>query len=308
MKRHVTTKLKEAQRKLGLYFPDQLFDFISRLDKTDVKFGKETWLFWSLTDKPNNATENYIVDSSVNFNNEWGLDGLVFADNGIGDYLLVLPNDCDEQILIMMHEVAELKLFSKSIQELAEKGPENYFWSDNYLYKLDEDNNLIRGEKQEDVTSARDYFGEDYKLRSYLDDLIDDQKTDKVTDIIIGLEELIENADENHRVWALNKLSDIYLRGFGVMPPDMTKALDYNQRAIDLNSHQAFSNRAACYFFGLGVTKDAEKALEFATRANELSKSNQFADIFATKQGGGMYDKLVDMITTEIKKHENNRR
>ena len=54
--------------------------------------------------------------------------------------------------------------------------------------------------------------------------------------------------------------------------------------------------------------KDIYKALELAKRANDLSKTNQFADIFATKQGGGMYDKLVDMITTEIKKNENNSR
>jgi len=44
MKRHVTAKLKQGQDKLGLNFPDQLFDFISRLDKQEIKFGEEEWL------------------------------------------------------------------------------------------------------------------------------------------------------------------------------------------------------------------------------------------------------------------------
>ena len=108
--------------------------------------------------------------------------------------------------------------------------------------------------------------------------------------------------DERNKIWALNKLSDIYLKGFGPIPKNMETALSYNQRAIDLNSHLALSNRAACYFFGLGMDKNIEKAFELATKANELSKANIFADILATKNGGGMYDKLVDMIEKELKK------
>jgi len=44
MKRHVKAKLKQGQDKSGLNFPDQLFDFISRLDKQEIKFGEEEWL------------------------------------------------------------------------------------------------------------------------------------------------------------------------------------------------------------------------------------------------------------------------
>lgn len=300
----LTTKLKQAQNTLGLRFPEPLFNFIANLHEVEVELDDEEWSFWSVNDSPNDPNDNYIIERSVDFKNEWGLDGLVFADNGIGDYLLVLPNDCGEQILVMMHEVAELRLFSNSIQELSEKGSEGYFFSDDYIYKLDEDNNLIKGENEQSRTSSRDYFGDDYQLRSYLDDLIDDQKTERVSDIIIGLEQLIENADELHKIWALNKISEIYLKGFGAIPRDMTKALDYNQRALDLNSHQAFSNRAACYFFGLGLDKDIEKALELALKANELSKQNQFASTLATKPGGGMYDNLVDMIMREIEKQK----
>ncbi len=140
-----------------------------------------------------------------------------------------------------------------------------------------------------------------------MDDLIDDQRTEKSSELLIGLEKLIDGSNESHKVWALNRLSDIYLKGFGSVPKNMTLALDYNQRAIDLNSHKALSNRAACYFFGFGVEKNIDKALELATRANELSKANRFADILATKEGGGMYDKLVEMIEAELKKQKTSR-
>lgn len=300
MKRHIKTKLKQAQEKSGIIFPDKLFDFIARLDKPEVKFGEEEWLFYTVTDEPKDEADNFIIESSTRFQNEWGLDGLVFATNGIGDYLVSLPFELGDRILVMMHETAALKLFGNSIEELTENGPENYFGSDEFIYKLDDDGNLIKGESESEEAGSSDLLGDDYQLRSYLDDLIDDNKTEKATDILTGLGKLSESGEESHKIWALNKLSDIYLKGFGPVPKDMAKALDYNQQAIDLNSHLAISNRAACYFFGLGMAKDINKALEFALKANELSKANQFADVLATMKGGGMYDKLVEMIKAEI--------
>jgi hypothetical protein len=50
------------------------------------------------------------------------------------------------------------------------------------------------------------------------------------------------------------------------------------------------------------MERDLHKALEMAKHANELSKKNQFADIFAKNEGGGMYDELVEMLEKEIKK------
>jgi hypothetical protein len=303
-----TIKLKQAQDKLKLKLPDQLFDFISRLDKPEVSFGKEEWLFWTLNDKLDNEASNFIIEISLDFKKEWGLDGIVFAANGIGDYLVVLPDRFGEQILVMMHESAELKLFGNSIDDLLKNGPEDYFWSDDYIFKLDDDKLVGRNteENSESPTDQIELRDEDDKLRSYLDDMIDDQRTEKSSELLTGLEKLIGSTNESNKVWALNKLSDIYLKGFGPIPKNMTMALDYNQRAIDLNSHKALSNRAACYFFGFGLDKDIEKAHEFATKANELSKANRFANILATKEGGGMYDKLVDMIEAELKKQREN--
>src|SRR5688572_2187475 len=113
MKRHIETKLKQAEKKLGLKIPEQIFDFISQLDKPEVKFGEEEWLFWSVTDKPKEVADNFIIKSSFDFKKEWGLNGIVFAENGIGDYLVALPNEFDDKVFVMMHESAELKLFGE---------------------------------------------------------------------------------------------------------------------------------------------------------------------------------------------------
>ncbi len=74
-----TIKLTQAQDKLKLKLPDQLFDFISMLDKPEVSFGKEEWLFWTLNDKLDAEASNFIIEISLDFKKEWGLDGIVFC-------------------------------------------------------------------------------------------------------------------------------------------------------------------------------------------------------------------------------------
>lgn len=315
MKEHNTIKLNQAQEQLGIQIPADLFDFIANLKTSEVQFGKEEWLFWTINDDKDDKNENFIVSSSLNFKEEWKLNGLVFATNGIGDYLLLLQaEDSDmlsENIFVMMHETAEIKLFANDLNELIEYGPEDYFWNKEFYLKLDDENKIVRWtDPIQDENNADDHDGsddlelydEDYRLRSRLDDLIDDQSTDLASEIIQGLEKLSDCSDETHKAWALNKLSDIYLKGFGPIPQNLDRAFEYNQMAMDLNSHKAYSNRAACYFFGMGTDKDLDKALEYAIKANEISKANIFADILAIRKDGGMYDGLVEMIKKEIKK------
>lgn len=306
-------KLLQTEEKLGYPIPKYLFDFIANLDKPEVQFEQEEWLFWTVTDKSEDIEDNFIYTHSADFHNEWGAKGLVFATNGIGDYLVILRDEYDKeflsQVFVMMHETAELKVFAASWNDLIKYGPNDYFWNDKFYLKLDDNNKVIKwsesntlSDDTENLNDEKDFFDDDYTLRSRLDDLIDEERTDLTSEIIQGLEQLTECKEDSHNIWALNKLSDIYLKGFGPITSDTSKALDYNQSAIDLNSHKAYSNRAACYFFGLGLTKDLNKALDYATKANELSKSNFFADILATKEDGGMYDNLVDMIEKEIAK------
>lgn len=305
MNTHVISKLNEAEKTLGLKLPEKLFDFISGLNQPEVTLGNETWFFLTVLDDAEDANENYIIQSSLNFNKTWGLEGIVVADNGIGDYLVVLPEELQEIILVLMHETAELKLFGKNILEVIENGPLDYFWDDNFLYKLDDDNRLIKAKDSAKYISncdSENYFGKDYDLRTQIDSWIDTEDYGKTSDILTGLKELTESNNTKHKIWSLNKLSDLYFKGYGPIQKDIDQALKYNQLAIDQNSHIAFANLAFCYFSGIGMNKDYSAALDYALKANELSKKNQFADLLSSKKEGGLYNDLINLISRELQK------
>jgi hypothetical protein len=316
--KNTAIKLQQAEEQTGHKIPPYLFDFIVALDQPEYTFGDEEWYFWSVTDKIEIPQDNFITFHSLDFKEEWGIDGLMFGANGVGDYLLLLKDDHVQewlpQVFIMMHETAEVKLFAENWEDLLQNGPADYFWDKKFYLKMNEDERVVRWtaeeismtddeiEDEDDDETGKDFFDEEYDLRNKLDDWIDDEGTEHTSEIIQGLEQLAESEEESHKIWAINKLSDIYLKGFGPLPANLEKALDYNQVAMDLGSHKAFSNRAACYFSGMGVGRDLQKALEYAVKANELSKSNMFASVLASKAGGGMYDHLVEMIEKEIRK------
>jgi hypothetical protein len=294
-------KLIHVENKLQLTIPKYLFEFIASLNNEEVAFGEETWMFWTVNDNVNEIDDNFILKSTISFIEEWTLDGLVFATNGIGDYILLLKNennDFKEEIFVLMHEVAEIRLFASSWTDLIHNGPIEYFWNEEYIYKIDEDGVTVKGEFEIDP-----YF-KDYDLKSKIDDLIDERDETKLNEIIDGLRILSESKDESHKAWAYNKFSDYYLRGFGYLQKDIILALEYNQKAMELNNHKAFSNRAAAYFAGIGVERNIEKALEFAEKANELSKSNIFASDISEKINGGLYEDLVKTLKREIKKNK----
>jgi len=294
-------KLLQAEKELQIKIPNYLFDFISNLETEEVLFGEQTWLFWTINDNPDDIKDNFIVSSTISLQEEWALHSLVFATNGIGDYILLLKDEngqFQEEIFVMMREVGEIRLFADSWQNLVENGPTDYFWSDEYVYKIDNEDKVVKGEFEIDP-----YF-QDSELRSKIDDLIDERDETKLTEIFEGLQRLSESKDDSHKSWAYNKLSDYYLKGFGTIEKDINKALEYNQKSMELNNHKAFSNRAAAYFAGIGLEKNLEKALEYAQKANELSKSNMFASEFSGKEGGGLYEDLVKVLKKEIKKNK----
>jgi hypothetical protein len=296
--------IAEAEQELGFRFPEEWKNYLLQLPDSAMTYGSEEWIFPFLEEEG----RNFIVDLSKNFREEWKVDGVIFASNGIGDYLLFLP-DQDEpslmpQVFVLLHETAEVKLFSSALATLLKKGPADYFYSDDCYMKL-EDGELIYGDEtleEEDSDEAEALFeDDDYKLRWHLDELLDNERTDRANEIIDGLNKLI-GGESGYIGWAINRLSDIYFKGFGPIPRNIEKALEYNQMAINLGNPKAYSNRAACYFYGIGVDKDINKALELATKANELSKSNMFAETWTGKKDTGLYEDLVKMIQREVAK------
>lgn len=296
--------LVAAQTELDLFFPEKLFQFLNDLEESEVKISeREVWFF--LTDVDPHIDSNPIINASGHFEEVWGLRGIVFAENDLNDCLVVLPEEFGEQIFVMIHRLGELRLFANSIEHAITAGPRDYLQSENFVYRLEEDGTLVRGGDHaapEDRDPDEPDGVSDIDKRAHLDQLIEDEQTDKLSEIIQGLNELIAGDDESNKVWALNKLSDIYLKGFGAISQDMSRALHYNQLAIDLKSHVAMGNRAACYLLGMGMEKNLDKALELATKANELSRGNRYANLLASTPEGGLYDQLVEMIMQERKR------
>lgn len=303
--KHVPAKLKEAGEKLGFPVPHFLASFIKKLAQEEVRFGEETWLFHTVNDRAEDASDNFIIIHSSDLKEEWGHEGIVFASNGIGDYLLILRDPAKnawlDPVFVLLHETAEIKEFAPGWQHLLQNGPSPYLFHDKCFIRSDDDGNIITPNENENEAETDPYYVA-MDRRMHLDDLIDEQRTDLTSEIMEGLMELAGGEATRHKAWALNKLSDLYFKGFGPLPVNLEKALEYNGLAIGLESDLAYANRAACFLFGMGLKKDLKEAMRYAKRANELSRNNSFAELFATKDGGGMYDDLIELIKKEIKK------
>lgn len=302
------TKLKEAEDKLGCKLPAGIFDFIAGLTIDEVNFGNETWIFGTINDDDG----NFIIDASKDFRKYWELNGIIIAHNGIGDYLLLLALESGELssvIYVMMHETAEIKLFSLDIGSAVKYGPEDYFWDTRVFYSRDADDGrtltqLLRDSAGE-ASPADAEDDEFYTLRekkSAIDNLIDDEETGRLSEILEGLDELTNCNDKQVQAWAYYKLSDIYFKGFGPLPRNVEKAMQYGEQAVKLGNLQATANMAYCFFAGIGVEKDINKAYELAKHANEEYKKNVFIDIITGSKEKGPYEDLLKMIEKELKK------
>lgn len=287
MKNNSSQIITQTEQLLGIQFPEKFKKTIQQFKYVEQDLGDESWDFYHL------ESENYIIESTKLLKEYFKIDLIAFAENGLGDYLLLLPNENNNSeyqdiIYVFWHEIGMIRMFSKSLKSAIKEGGYTYFDDSEgeFTYKVDELGNVIKGnESLEDyemlIVDGKYYFDKFDKLKSEIDDLIDDCKYKKSDEIIEGLHVLINQHKLNYKTWALNKLSNIYLKGFGKkVNADIEKALYYNQLAMDLGNARAYSNRAACYFMGLGgITIDLPKALEYATKANELSNDNYYEDI-----------------------------
>jgi hypothetical protein len=307
MKNWVLNKIKYAEQQLQTKLPEEIVEFISSLKSHEIFFKEEEWFFFTLADAKDNSEDNFIIESSEHFRKIWGVNGVVIASNGIGDNLVLLPdkknNELKDQIFVSLHEYAEIRLFAEDIFSLQLYGPKDYFSLPDFYIKLEE-TGAIEGNQASDFYKYEEddkVFGIGYGNKSQLDDWIDDERFDKASDIIAGLEELSSSETDHLKIWALNKLSDIYLRGFGTISQNIAKALEMNHLAISLHSHKAYSNLAAAYFAGIGVDKDLKKALTYITKAQELSKNPSELDILSGTKRKGQYSNEIKLIKKAMK-------
>ena len=296
----IKEKLRQVEKELNYKFPITIYDFILNLNHNEVELAEDIWCFNTVLDEED---ENFILESSLFFEKQWKIKGIVIAQNYGGDELVLLNHIGNhlEEIFVTIHETAEIKLFSKNINELIKNGPLDYYFDQNFVLKLDDDENPIWNNNFL-ILSENEISISDRELKSKIDDLIDDLKFEKKLEIIQGLEKLTLSDEEDIKIWALNKLSELYLRGFGELQVDFNKAFVYNNKAINLNSYKAYASLAFCLMSGYGIEKNLKKSLEFAVKANELSKKNKYTKIVTENSNEGLYENLIKKIENEINK------
>lgn len=302
VKDKIKEKLRQVEKELNYKFPINIYDFILNLNHNEVELAEDIWCFNTVLDEED---ENFILESSLFFEKQWKIKGIVIAQNYGGDELVLLNHNGNnlEEIFVTIHETAEIKLFSKNINELLKNGPLDYYFDQNFVLKLDDDENPIWNNNFS-ILSENDISISDRELKSKIDDLIDDLKFEKLLEIIQGLEKLTLSDEEDIKIWAFNKLSKLYLRGFGELQVDFNKAFIYNNEALNLNSYKAFASLAFCLMSGYGIEKNLKKSLELAVKANELSKKNKYTKIVTENSNEGLYENLIKKIESEINKGE----
>lgn len=86
MQHSILNKIKFAEDKLNVKLPSEVTEFIATLKSKKVTFKTEDWFFYTVSDSNFNANDNFIYESSQDFQKAWGINGVVIASNGIGDY------------------------------------------------------------------------------------------------------------------------------------------------------------------------------------------------------------------------------
>ncbi len=283
--------LDDLSTELGITFPGDVIAFLSQLEQPVAKFGSDEWWF--------SAADPELIDQALTrtrqFRKEWGLDGFVLADNGMGDELVMLPVAEDSPspqalastVFVMMHEVGELRLFALSPAELASSGDIYATDEDDCVYRLNDNGEVEKGPAYgrmpgEPVERAPDPLD----LKRELDRLIDDNRFERAECLLEGLSSLARDGG-THAAWAEHKLSELYRHGFGPIPEDLEKMLAHNAEAVRLGNESALAHRAFFHFKGIGVEQNLELAEKLARDANKRS----------TRFGvGGLFDDLVEMI------------
>jgi hypothetical protein len=92
MHEELLAKIAEAEIKLDFTFPASIRRFLSMLKDWEYKFKEERSFFNIVREINSTEKKNSIVEDSVSFRQDWGLNGVLIAHNGVGDHLLVLPD------------------------------------------------------------------------------------------------------------------------------------------------------------------------------------------------------------------------
>ena len=106
---------------------------------------------------------------------------------------------------------------------------------------------------------------------------------------------------------AQHSLGLFYQYGFGVVEPDLKKALELYTKAAEQGNSDAQTSLGDCYYRGTGVDKDYVKAVEWYTKAVEQGNSNaQVALGICYQIGFGVqvdYKKTIELYTASAEQN-----
>ena len=312
MHEELLQKLAEAELKLDLKFPASVRRFLASLEKWTYSFKDDEWYFPIVLDINDPNKNNSIVENSLAFREEWGLNGVIIAHNGVGDYMLLLPNKnepslIDEMLYVMWHEVAEIRILSWNIDEAVKHGLDEFIFRNDCVYSLDEEGTLSEGyelKRLEDPESYIEYLKDRQPAQETEEDTaqnepdpvmelhdqlqqasdwIDEERTDKIGEILLILQACVDEGTWSRRAHLF--LNRVYMKGFGI-PADPEKAIYHALKSAEENNYNAMSDLSFYYLRGMGVEQNFQTSLYWMQKANEVSE--------------GMFNDRVDLIQKMI--------
>lgn len=310
MQDEILLKIVEAEEKLGYRFPASIRNLLLNLDDFGRFFGKEEWYFDIYNDTKNQT--NTIVEDSLSFREDWKLEGIVFAQNGMGDHLLLLPKQypqklegqLDEIIFVFWHELGEVRIFAYDLAEALDEdfdpGPEG----DDFVYRIDEEDRVEEGFELRRIydpvayleylkknipavsssESDADPQGEEW-LRLHervneVSDWVSEENAGKLDEMLSTLNECL--ADEFLGPRAHWLLSKIYMKGIG-LPVNTEKGIHHVEQSAKAGNYTAMADLAFYYFKVVGVSQSTLRAIEWMESANEKSEGLLESELEALK-------------------------
>jgi hypothetical protein len=295
--------IEVAEKALNCKLPPKLRDFLASLPEQKVELGHQNYCFYLSVDKVETAENNQLVVGSNFFRQQWKLP------------LVIIAHDYKEKILVLILEegkepsdqlyclAPKKKLIHSFARDIYAAYNGEFFQSSStrwFTYKLHKNGKVERGQEMWEWQPPEDMeitFDNEYEeMKSKVDDMIDEEKYDKFEQILEQLYILTQQKD--HAAWAWWKLSDLFFKGFGPIPADEQRALAYNWNAVLKGHSKSIANRAYCYFKGIGVSADIEKAFALITQANsntirgsEQERDGLYYDMLLTIKGAYMKQK-----------------
>lgn len=109
---------------------------------------------------------------------------------------------------------------------------------------------------------------------------------------------------------AMNYLGTMYQYGFGATEPDIAKAMEWFEKAVELDNTTAMLNLGVIYYYGYGVEPDDAKAMEWFEKAVDLNDAGGMAwlavlyrDGYAVEQD---YNKTIEWYTKAAERGNTN--